>query len=106
MGTACIQGKVAHRVQPLRQIRGKNRVTPARRRALSSIHSSGNQCVASTTITPLAPPKRLDRVRAHDVVNAQTQDGRPLPVLELVDEWTCGWQSIDVARTLRSTTTP
>ncbi|MDP1592285.1 MAG: IS3 family transposase [Prosthecobacter sp.] len=47
-------------------------------------------------------PERRNHVWAYDFVSAQTQDGRPLRMLVVVDEWTRECLSIDVARSLNS----
>lgn len=47
-------------------------------------------------------PERRNHVWAYDFVSAETQDGRPLRMLVVVDEWTRECLSIDVARSLGS----
>ena len=47
-------------------------------------------------------PERRDHVWAYDIVEDRTQDGRPLRMLTIVDEYTRECLAIDVARRLTS----
>ena len=47
-------------------------------------------------------PERPDHVWAYDIVQDRTDDGRPLRMLTMVDEYTRECLAIDVARRLDS----
>jgi putative transposase len=48
------------------------------------------------------PPQRANHVWSYDFVHAHTDDGRPLKLLILMDEYTREYLSIDVSRRLNS----